>query len=237
MKRWMAAALLGAALQGNEIERIESIVNDVTQLRARYEECRATLALMGNRQNDAARCSAQEERIRTLEAESEKLREQNRVLQHALEHATAQATQLEQLVQEQKRHIASLNTARPAEERPAPAPARCVAECPDPNPFPKLAPKQLEAAAVPVRAAEPAATPEAESVSFEAAAFRLVEESAIYDAPGGKVVARWEAQTSFTSNRKRGGWIQITGYFVDRKWRPCSGDERLWVEERLAQKR
>ena len=77
---------------------------------------------------------------------------------------------------------------------------------------------------------------EDKTVYFEASAFRVSVDVSIYDAPNGKVVSTWEAMKSFTSNQKRGGWIKITGYFVDKKWRP-SRDESLWVEERFTKKR
>lgn len=70
----------------------------------------------------------------------------------------------------------------------------------------------------------------------EARAYRLLREAEIYDAPNGKVVARWETQRSFTSMQGEGEWVRITGYFVNKQWRP-SREESLWVKAEDALRR
>ena len=66
--------------------------------------------------------------------------------------------------------------------------------------------------------------------------YRLKKESRIYDGVDGKVIATWEALTSFTSNKvSNNGWIMITGYFVERKWRKAQ--KEMWVHSSDALKR
>ena len=77
--------------------------------------------------------------------------------------------------------------------------------------------------------------PEA-SEFFKAAAFRITADAAIYDAPGGVAVDTWETGTSFTSGERRGAWIRITGYFVDRKWHSCKA-KQWWIEAKHTLKR
>lgn len=60
--------------------------------------------------------------------------------------------------------------------------------------------------------------------------YRLKHKAKIYDAMQGKVLETWEARRSFTSMNQQQDWIQITGYFVDRKWRSAR-NESLWVKE------
>ena len=241
MKKLIGVGVLCAVLSGNEIERIESIVNDVTQLRQEYESCRQRLesADAVALKSSEARFDAQRERyeakIAILEAALEKSQEEERMAKRSLDHASLQVSQLNQLVSEQKCHIAALNGAAVSKPKPVTVEPAAQTVCPDVNPFPKLLMKERAAKAE----KQPVKTVEAEAgdtLYFEASPFRLKADADIYDAPGGNIVAHWEERTSFTSNQKRNGWIRITGYFVEKKWRP-SGEESLWVEETLARRR
>ncbi len=65
----------------------------------------------------------------------------------------------------------------------------------------------------------------------KSSAYRMASEAPIYNAPGGAQVDRWEARRSFTAGAPSGGWVHITGYFVNRVWQPTRDDEHLWVRE------
>ena len=60
-------------------------------------------------------------------------------------------------------------------------------------------------------------------------AYRMATIASIYNAPNGTKVDMWEAGRSFTSGTSSGGWVKITGYFVNRVWQ--SADEEYWVKE------
>jgi len=60
-------------------------------------------------------------------------------------------------------------------------------------------------------------------------AYRIATIASIYNAPNGTKVDMWEAGRSFTSGTSSGGWVKITGYFVNRVWQ--SADEDYWVKE------
>ena len=60
-------------------------------------------------------------------------------------------------------------------------------------------------------------------------AYRMATIASIYNAPNGTKVDMWEAGRSFTSGTSNGGWVKITGYFVNRVWQ--SADEDYWVKE------
>ncbi len=81
---------------------------------------------------------------------------------------------------------------------------------------------------------EPAKTALAEPASKKtgAAAYRMAVDAPVYNAPSGSIVDTWEARRSFTAALPSGGWIRITGYFVNRVWQPTRDDEYLWVRER-----
>jgi chromosome segregation ATPase len=70
---------------------------------------------------------------------------------------------------------------------------------------------------------------ESKSASNSSKTYRLKHESKIFDAINGKVIDTWEDQRSFTSSNQKEQWIQITGYFVNRQWRPAR-KESLWVK-------
>jgi hypothetical protein len=234
MKKSVTLALLCGVLSANEIERIESIVNDVTRLRTNYEICQQKLivteaeAKSSDRKADTTHYEALEKKISALEKALEASRENERLSERSLEHANTQIAQLNKLVSEQKQHVAVLSEVKP-QQRVVTKTVEVPKPCPDPNPFPKLMMKETQPVVKSV-------AKNGETIYFDACAFRVTEESDIYDAPDGKVIERWEAKTSFTSNQKRGGWVRITGYFVEGKWRP-SRDRTLWVKEALTLKR
>lgn len=67
------------------------------------------------------------------------------------------------------------------------------------------------------------------------ATYRVSQDSIIYSAINGKEIETWEKSTSFTSKLKISGWIKISGYFVNKKWRKA--DKEMWIEASHALKR
>ena len=51
----------------------------------------------------------------------------------------------------------------------------------------------------------------------------------IYDGINGKNIDKWVKNTSFTSNKKSANWIQISGYFIDKKW--TKAKKQMWVKK------
>lgn len=88
-------------------------------------------------------------------------------------------------------------------------------------------PKTLKAQEVKTAAA-PAATTTKKGGS---SAYRISGNAPIYNAPGGSQVDTWEDRRSFTAGNPSGGWVHITGYFVNRVWQPTAPGENLYVRE------
>lgn len=63
------------------------------------------------------------------------------------------------------------------------------------------------------------------------AAYRMNVNAPVYNAPNGRQVDTWEERRSFTAGNPSGGWVHITGYFVNRVWQATREDEHLWVKE------
>jgi len=116
--------------------------------------------------------------------------------------------------------------------------SKAIKSCKDDNPFPKLMPKESKevkpVAVIKVEKVAPAVKKEVNTstskkvVSAKASAYRLKQESAVYDSINGKVLAVWEEKTSFTSNITQGKWVKITGFFVEKKWQKAK--QTLWIE-------
>lgn len=62
-------------------------------------------------------------------------------------------------------------------------------------------------------------------------AYRISGNAPIYNAPGGSQIDTWEDRRSFTAGNPSGGWVHITGYFVNRVWQPTAPGENLYVRE------
>jgi myosin heavy subunit len=120
--------------------------------------------------------------------------------------------------------------------------------CLDDNPFPQLMMKEektnsssqpkkrlVDKEEAPNSLEESMIDDDEEIILEKGLTYRLKQESAVYDAPKGKVIAVWEEKTSFTSNIYKGKWIKITGYFVNMKWRKST--EEMWVKAKDALKR
>ncbi|MGD9655219.1 MAG: hypothetical protein AB7U44_08485 [Sulfuricurvum sp.] len=314
MRIYLLSAVLCSLLLGDEIQRIESIVNDITKLRSEYDECRRQLdaktphVLKSDLVLEEAkplRCEAEEEEIDTLKRLLEDTRQKNTLLQEELEKANGlfeiekqHRVKLEELeksnkekekalkikdaadkkteedylalLMEKEKYIIYLEnqiknkekTSKKEEKTVSVLPANCQEET---NPFPKLVLKEQYKDTTPAKShnvqplpvdtttvlQEELQTPKEETLKTpaddlsvpekvvvqitEPSAFKLAKESEIYDAPKGKMLEKWEEGTSFTSNKKYKNWIKITGYFIDKKWKPSK--EELWIlEENVVKK-
>jgi len=63
--------------------------------------------------------------------------------------------------------------------------------------------------------------------TFKAKSFRFNKSAKVLDSINGELIDEWEITTSFTSNVKSKNWVKITGYFVDKVWRPA--EKEMWV--------
>lgn len=214
MKFFWLLALSSLCVSAEDIERIERIVRDVTELRQKYESCQEALSRIETapmecdvskaellmRQKAQLSCEERLERLTSAQTQpcqaskSDALEAKIKALEEELKASTQRYTQLQTQYESLRMDHEGL--------------------------------KQQS-----VSAASKQETLSSSSVPFawaEARAYRLLREADIYDAPGGKIVAHWEAQRSFTSMQGEGAWIRITGYFVNKQWRP-SREESLWV--------
>ncbi|MCD6260105.1 MAG: hypothetical protein J7J31_10955 [Helicobacteraceae bacterium] len=237
MKRYIFSfALASLLLYADEIQRIESIVKDITLLRTQYEECQEKLSSGGDTlfplkqtlkdeqqknilllsELDACKNSHQENeklRFRILELEKSNIDLEN-ILKSKYEKLLAQKDNRIKYLENQIK-----NKQKPIKE--------------EFNQFPKLVMKKetLQKREIPSKIDKSSVK---EQVT-EPSVYRLKYESDIFESVDGVVVDRWEEERSFTSNRKYKNWVKITGYFVDQKWRKAERD--LWIVEENILKR
>lgn len=104
--------------------------------------------------------------------------------------------------------------------------------CKDDNVFPKLLLKDKHNKAVQVNVIKDEINIIENKMeiitSIKASTYRLKRNSDIYDDVDGNKIDTWEKSRSFTSTKKSQNWVQISGYFEDRKWKKSS--QELWIQ-------
>lgn len=205
----ISLVLFFALLHADEIERIESIVNDITSLKKEYTNVQNSLVNMEVRLEEEKvknkRLSLKEEKyqkkITSLENEIKKIRKSPKPKQNKQKTCKKQEIKIIKNIIRIEKPLITQTTQ-------------------ESNKFPNLLMKE-----------------EYKGSEFDthAYSYRVKKEAAIYDAMDGAKVDVWEEQTSFTSNVKTSKWIKITGYFVDKVWQPTT--KEMWIKSSDALKR
>ncbi|EDZ62541.1 hypothetical protein SMGD1_2804 [Sulfurimonas gotlandica GD1] len=232
MKAFLITLLLVSFLQADEMKRIESIVQDITKLRAQYEECKNNLnaketlkAEVAKPENNVLERSEYQKELKTQ-------RQKNIILIAEVDYLTESSAnnekmikKYEKLLKTKENEILALKKKLNSNKKTAPKktkPAEICVKDIDDNPFPKLMPKEN--------------APIIEEIEItKANTFRLNDDSQIYDSPNGKKIDSWTMNTSFTSNRKTKNWVKITGYFTDKKWKKAQ--QEMWVKHSQVSKK
>jgi len=249
----LIASILVSLLYADDIARMESIVKDVSELRHKYEQCQDRLDQINTAPEQCAvnkiELKERHQEILLLQKKSEelekehalklqkikdtfkKLREEKRKLEKEMialkyqpqiskDENSSSSRDIEQELSEMKEK----NTQLKVEIK------EVKASITQKENFPTLAMKEgyenLQKAKI-----------EIENFDWNASAtYRLKNEAKIYDGIDGNISDTWEEKRSFTSMNRNEKWIQITGYFVDKKWQ-SSRNESLWVKTEDAFKR
>lgn len=246
-KKLLLSLFCFLSLNADEIARIESIVNDITQLRVAYETCQEELHTVQNSKsptetvtfNKEQFIAQYEEALKKQKEESENQIEilkksikskENEIIYLKKQNDTNLSTKEEEIISLKNQINKSKKTKQISQKNTpiAPVSVSCVEE----NPFPVLQmkyPLVSDTNQEVVTENEAPKKREYKIQTTEPRAYKLSIQSDIYDAIDGAVYDNWEEGTSFTSNIKTDGWIKITGYFVERKWRKAK--EELWIVE------
>lgn len=255
MKYLWISLLLVTLSHADETQRIESIVRDITELRTDYGKCMSELKRYKNapketKVQDCSKYKKESKKYKALVAKYKKLlakaKKENKALkQKVSEYAQSESeapsanlpTDVKTLQREVKKYklllkirdkkIRQLRGGSSAVSTPAPSVKQST------NKIPALVMKDKYQKQTPSSTNMPKPKKVTKLTNkietFKASSFRLKVDSDIYDAPSANVVAGWKKNRSFTSNQKLNGWIKITGYFVNKKWR--SAKKELWIDE------
>jgi len=211
------ALLFTSLVCGDDMQRLASIVKDIAELRADYEECKFELQTK----------NMQKEMVHDeIKANISTCREENERMKEKLE------KQKLILIAKDKEIISLQNKLRTYRENPI----LTAKACEENNVFPQLMMKEglLQEDTFEVKSSTLNLDNE-EVIIFTTGTFRVKANTNIYDSPNGKKIDEWEINRSFTSTQKKGTWIQITGYFIDKKW--IKATKNMWIEEQDTLKR
>lgn len=203
----LATILLLSSIHADELERLGYIVNDITKLRADYSKMSDDYAMCQYKLKDEKEKSAivLQELKLYSNYEEKEKNYKNRI--------TSLENQIKKLKKDLLAKEKSINSKKEISNN-------CLKNqrVLNDNPFPALKMKS-----------------EYIVNEVEASTYRVNKDANIYDDIDGKVIDKWEKNTSFTSNQKTQKWIKITGFFVEKVWRPA--DKEMWISVDDAYKR
>jgi chromosome segregation ATPase len=195
-------------LYSSEVQRIESIVKDIVELRADYEECKKSLGADRN-----FRAERFEKRVKELEIKNAKLEDELSKKYTSTSISDETITKFKKLLASKDKEIASLKKA--LKEKPKKVKSK----------------KEVVKRVVhkPKKVKKPKKTTTNKIEYIKPSTFRLNKDSDIYGSLNGDKIEKWEKNTTFTSNQKANGYIKITGCFEDSKWH--SVKQEKWIKE------
>ncbi|MCW8895067.1 MAG: hypothetical protein OQK48_06905 [Sulfurimonas sp.] len=210
MKIIFITLALVSFVYADEMQRIEAIVKDITELRGDYEECQAQLKdkkITNSLLNDST-CKKYEDLYKQEKNKNIILKAQTDYNDDLLKSNKSLAASVETLKKQIKKQKKLLISKDNEINKLLNNKKICKKE----NVFPKLMMKQ-----------------EVTTTKFKARPFRLKIDSDIYDSIDGNKIDEWSKGTSFTSNEKTDAWVKITGYFVNKKWKKSQKD--MWIKK------
>ncbi|MFT7002674.1 MAG: cell division protein FtsB [Sulfurimonas sp.] len=227
MKIFLIILLLVSFLQSDEMQRIESIIQDIAKLRTQYEECKNSLNTKETLRVNLVKHDKDNSKITKYEKKLKVQRENNIILTAEVEYLNERKINYENIIKKYKKLLIIKEKDILALNKKMKNNIKSTKLCPvkqDDNPFPKLMLK------------ENAQIKEKEKVQItKANTFRLKSDSSIFDAPNANQIYFWTKETSFTSNMKTENWVKITGFFIDKKWKKAKQD--MWIEKTKVSKR
>lgn len=249
----VAASLLGA----DEINRIESIVKDITDLRAKYESCQRELD-SNKMQTTPLKIEAQKSITDTCKKEESELNKYKRLLKQEQEKNTVLAQKAElsskentniskmsQIIKDLEKELKRKEALLKNKDNQIISLKKDMEKSKEKQQTPlKNSDKQIVVKQKIITKAckddnkfpklmmkdkkSSSSSTNSSVHTMKAGTFRLKNDSVIYDSINGNKVYEWEEKTSFTSNIRSDEWIKITGYFVNKVWQ--KSPKELWVK-------
>jgi len=214
MKIIFITLMLLSFLYSDEMQRIEAIVQDITELRAEYEECQDKLE-----NKTKSKISVTTSRPDKYEQLYKKEKQKNIILKAELDFQTDLQKSnkiLSSRVKELEKQLLSKNNILKTKVKTKKNQDKI---CKEVDTFPNLMMKkeyQKKSSSI------------NKIIKFKASPFKLNVDAIVYNSINGKKIDKWSKGRYFTSNKKTSKWIQVTGYFVNKKWR--SSKKEMWIK-------
>ena len=253
-------SILGA----DEINRIESIVEDISNLREQYESCQKELD-SSKFQKIAPKMEVQKEKISTCQIEKVKIKNYRELLKQEQE-KNQNLTQKVDIALKENSNITKLNkTILKLEKELKNRDKLLKNKEKEMSSLKKMFKEYREKKIISLRNTKDTTAEKKMTVikickdenSFpklmmkeknsnsslktekiyktKPTTFRLKVNSNIYNSIDGHKVYEWEESSSFTSNIRSDEWIKVTGYFVNKVWQKST--EELWIKNKDVIKR
>ncbi|MBD3823588.1 MAG: hypothetical protein IE916_03670 [Epsilonproteobacteria bacterium] len=237
MKRAVYLAMLLCSVAfADELERVESIVSDITKLRQESEACKKRLNEYETNANPITACEKSEGELNLCRRTLDDERQKNRILLGEIENSGNNSNETSKLIEKINGLESQIkiyeNELLLKDMKIENLEKRAAIVQKNLEEMEKKLDKSNE---LPQLAMKEEFQEEPKEIEFEAATFRLLRSSDILDDYKGKIVDRWEEKRTFTASVKKGEMIKIGGYFVDRKWQRAK--ENLWVKAEDAAQR
>ena len=214
MKIIFITLMLFSFLHSDEMQRIEAIVQDITELRANYEKCQDEL-----KNKTLSKISVTTSTTSKYEKLYEQEKQKNAILKAELNFQSdlQKSNKILSLrIKELEKQLIFKNNLLKTKVKTKKNKDKI---CQEVDTFPDLMMKKEY---------QKKTSNLNKIMKFKATSFELNVDSIVYNAIDGKKIDKWSKGTSFTSNKKTSKWIQITGYFVDKKWR--SSKKEMWIK-------
>jgi hypothetical protein len=235
--------MLTSMLFGDEVQRVDDMIGDITKLRKSYEQCKQKLKSIKNSET-IVECKKEKEKLEEYKLLVDQERAKTSDLMKKLvscennkKSLDVKIVELEKKIEIEKKLlkvkdniIISLESkCKEKKVKKVKTKEKTIFTLEnickktiyeDANPFPKLMMKKK------YRDEQK----EIQKVSiFKASAFRLKNDADIYAYPNKKIIDKWEKNRSFTSNKETLNWFGITGFFVDKKWKRAR--RSMWIKK------
>ena len=252
MKLALSLLFLTSVIYSNEIQRIESIVEDISNLRTSYEKCKKDLKDINphaiNKEvivikNDINECSNYVLNIKNNNKKLILLKKKNIELKDKISKNQNMIEKQKNLLKTKEKTISSLENRDnnsdfiiknkylellKTKENEINSLKNRIKESKSFKNTKKLICTETNQFPTLVMKKEYQKTDEKITYTV-ASVYRLLKDSSIYSSINGNIVESWEKQTSFTSTKESLNWIKITGFFVNKKWQKAN--RNLWVKK------
>ncbi len=215
-------------LHANDIDRIEKIVNEIESLRESYNICQDKLSSQSMTNNSSSKLKSLE--INTADL-TVKLQEKSNEIEVLKQELISEHEKLK--VEKESNEKLEIKLSKVKLKKPLVCKPKVVTKIVKEKIY---KPKIITKTVVKLEKVDDNHFPSLEykdkykikKSKTKAKTYKLKNDSDIVFNKTKKVKYIWEKNTSFTSSHKEGNYIQITGYFIDSKWK-SSKDENIWI--------